>query len=487
MDILFFIVAVVFLILWLVEKKKRKKANESVTLAQSQAQDAQKKLDDLGYTEYTQVQEAVKKGQSTIMEDNTTIDRLQQRIAELTATEERLTKQNTTVSNKLARKRELSKSIEYSIDNYLSTDIRLDQCRLSNSDSQDFDELSPSVILKLHAMDVKSLRKAFRDNDKQIESLMEAYSKRYTTKANQTIYKLMVIALRAELQNILYNLKYEKLENAIEQVKSMTAKYLVIASEGNQSIAGTLTKFIGEIEYLFINAVKIEYNYYVKREQAKQEQAAIREQMRQEAAERKALEAERKKIEAEESKYEAEMERVRQQLSSASTEEADALNKRILELEGLLSDVLVKKEDIVKLQNGKAGTVYVISNLGSFGDNVFKVGMTRRMNPQDRIDELGDASVPFRFDVHSFIFSEDAVDLEKRLHDILNAKRVNKVNLRKEFFYSSIDELETLVNEIDPTAEFTRTMLAEEFRQSLSTDEVYSSNFESNELEDDDE
>ncbi len=487
MDILFFIVAVVFLILWLVEKKKRKKANESVTLAQSQAQDAQKKLDDLGYTEYTQVQEAVKKGQSTIMEDNTTIDRLQQRIAELTATEERLTKQNTTVSNKLARKRELYKSIEYSIDNYLSTDIRLDQCRLSNSDSQDFDELSPSVILKLHAMDVKSLRKAFRDNDKQIESLMEAYSKRYTTKANQTIYKLMVIALRAELQNILYNLKYEKLENAIEQVKSMTAKYLVIASEGNQSIAGTLTKFIGEIEYLFINAVKIEYNYYVKREQAKQEQAAIREQMRQEAAERKALEAERKKIEAEESKYEAEMERVRQQLSSASTEEADALNKRILELEGLLSDVLVKKEDIVKLQNGKAGTVYVISNLGSFGDNVFKVGMTRRMNPQDRIDELGDASVPFRFDVHSFIFSEDAVDLEKRLHDILNAKRVNKVNLRKEFFYSSIDELETLVNEIDPTAEFTRTMLAEEFRQSLSTDEVYSSNFESNELEDDDE
>ena len=121
----------------------------------------------------------------------------------------------------------------------------------------------------------------------------------------------MVIALRAELQNILYTLKYEKLDSAIDKVKIMTAKYLKIAGEGNQSIAGTLTKFIGEIEYLFINAVKIEYNYYVKREQAKQEQAAIREQMRQEAAERKALEDERKRIEREESKYISELDKLK--------------------------------------------------------------------------------------------------------------------------------------------------------------------------------
>ena len=106
----------------------------------------------------------------------------------------------------------------------------------------------------------------------------------------------MVIALRAELQNILYNLKYEKLDKAIDQVKETTKKYLDIAAAGNQSIAGTLTKFIGEIEYLFINAVKIEYNYYVKKEQARQEQLAIREQMKQEAEERKALEQEKKKM-----------------------------------------------------------------------------------------------------------------------------------------------------------------------------------------------
>lgn len=102
-------------------------------------------------------------------------------------------------------------------------------------------------------------------------------------------------------------------------------------------------------------------------------------------------------------------------------------------MQAKLADVTIKKDNIVQLQNGKAGNVYIISNLGSFGENVFKVGMTRRIDPQDRVNELGNASVPFKFDVHSFIFSEDAVGLESKLHSILNDKRVNKVNMRKEF------------------------------------------------------
>lgn len=109
--------------------------------------------------------------------------------------------------------------------------------------------------------------------------------------------------------------------------------------------------------------------------------------------------------------------------------------------------------------------------------------MTRRLDPQDRVNELGDASVPFKFDVHSFIFSDDAVSLEKRLHAILNNKRVNKVNLRKEFFRIPIDELESLVNEIEPASEFNKTMLAEEFRQSLSTDECYTNECHANPAE----
>ena len=327
-------------------------------------------------------------------------------------------------------------------------------------------------------MDVKSLRKAYKENEKQISKLLDQYSSRYTTKANKSIYNLMVIALRAEIQNILYNLKYEKLEKSIDDVKTISAKYLKIAGEGNQSIAGTLTKFIGEIEYLFINAVKIEYNYYVKKEQAHQEQLAIREQMRQEAEERKALENERKKIAKEEEKYNNEISKIQETIAQ-TTDQSDLenLKARILELQEQLGQVIIKKEEITNLQNGKAGTVYVISNLGSFGEDVFKIGMTRRLDPQDRINELGSASVPFKFDVHSFIFSDDAVSLENKMHQILNDRRVNKVNLRKEFFKISIDELETLVEEIDPSAEFNKTMIAEEFRQSISSDEVYSSDY----------
>ena len=112
--------------------------------------------------------------------------------------------------------------------------------------------------------------------------------------------------------------------------------------------------------------------------------------------------------------------------------------------------------------------------------------MTRRLNPQDRIDELGNASVPFRFDVHSFILSDDAVGLENRLNKVLNNKRVNKINMRKEFFYVSIDDLEKIVTDIDPTAEFNRTMAAEEYRQSLSTTENYSSDYILSDSDDED-
>lgn len=389
--------------------------------------------------------------------------------------EAKLNKNLKTQINKLSRTKELIKAINYSLDNYFNYEPATSSIRLPVNDLSVLEEISPSVILKLHCMDVKDLRKAYRENDKQITSVLEKYASRYTTKANQAIYKLMVIALRAELQNTLYNLKFEKLEKSIEDVKLITHKYLKIAGDGNQSIAGTLTKFIGEIEYLFINAVKIEYNYYVKKEQAKTEQAAIREQMRQEVAERKALEAERKKVEQEESKFHSEIEKLKEQMTSAQEKELEALNARILSLQSQLADVIIKKEEISHLANGKAGNVYVISNLGSFGDNVFKIGMTRRLNPQDRVNELSDASVPFKFDVHSFIFSNDAVGLEHKLHSMLNDRRVNKVNMRKEFFYTTIDDLEELVTNIEPTAEFNKTMLAEEFRQSLSSDENYSS------------
>lgn len=430
------------------------------------------KLDELGYPDIKIAQELLSDVQKQYELESSKLSNINDELIQKNNEFEKVNKQIKTNTNKLTKIKDCAKRVNYALDNYINSNSTIS---INQEDIEFMEDISPSVILKLHCMDVKDLRKAYRANDKQINELLSKYSNRYTTKANKAIYSLMVIALRAELQNILYNLKYEKLDKSIDDVKSVTQKYLQIASDGNQSIAGTLTKFIGEIEYLFINAVKIEYNYYVKKEQAKQEQLAIKEQMRQEAEERKALEAEKKKIAQEESKYNSQIEKIKEQLASANESEIEKLNSRILELQSQLSDVIIKKKEISKLANGKAGNVYVISNLGSFGENVFKIGMTRRLNPQDRVNELGDASVPFKFDVHSFIFSDDAVGLENKLHTILNKKRVNKVNLRKEFFYCTINELEQLVTEIEPTAEFNKTMLAEEFRQSQSSDEIYTS------------
>ncbi|WP_270646824.1 GIY-YIG nuclease family protein [Paeniclostridium hominis] len=394
---------------------------------------------------------------------------------EIKETYEKISKKVDTQERKLSRIKSIYKSIQYILEKYDEAnilDVSKSEFKIDESEYEDYPELNPTVQLKLHSMDLKELRKSFNDNEKFIKQTLERYESRYTTKTNATIYKLMVIALKAEQQNILYNLKYDKLEKSIEDVKKVTEKFLNIASKGNQSIVGTITKFIGEIEYLFIKSIEIEYEYYVKKEKQKEEQARLREQIKQEAEERRLLEQQKKQVEKEEEKYKLEIEKVEDILKSTDDEEKlKQLNAKIEELKAQLGLVEEKKEDIVKLQNGKAGYVYVISNLGSFGDKVFKVGMTRRLNPQDRINELGGASVPFTFDVHSFIFSDDAVGLEQKLHNILDDKRVNKINLRKEFFNVSIDEIERLVQDIDPSAEFNTTMVAEQYRQTLSINE----------------
>lgn len=466
----------------------KNKEDKRILQQAEQAAQFEEKLNTLGATEYFEVKQKIDSMNEEISSDNAIVSKLREEIFSLNTQNDKLTKQLSSQINKLSKIKELYKSIEHCIDNFLNVDSPSFGWKLSTIELEECDAITPSVILKLHCMDVKDLRKAYRDNQKQITALLEQYSSRYTTKANKAIYNLMVIALQAEIQNILYNLKYEKLDKSIEDVKKVSAKYLKIAGEGNQTIVGTLTKFIGEIEYLYINTIKIEYNYYVKKEQSRQEQLALKEQMRQEAEERKALETEKKKVEKEEAKYKAEINKLQDSIQSGvSDSELVSLKSRILELQEQLANIVIKKEEISNLQNGKAGNVYIISNLGSFGEDIFKVGMTRRLDPQDRVNELGSASVPFKFDVHSFIFSDDAVDLEKQLHAKLNNKRLNKVNLRKEFFKVSLDELEKLVTSIDPTAEFNKTMLAEEFRQSQSSDEIYTSDYTTSDIEEDDE
>jgi hypothetical protein len=376
-------------------------------------------------------------------------------------------------ANKVRQLQTLFKSMQYSTKRYFDYDGFSREIIADNLAAEADELLETTVKLKLHSMDIRELRKLANQNNKVIQDLLARYKSRYTTRTNTTIYQLMVIALEAELQNVLYNLSYSKLDKSIKDIKTITAKYQKIASDGNQSIATTVARFIGEIEYLFIEAIKIEYEYYVQKERIREEQRALREQMRQEAAERKLLEAERKKIESEELKYKTELTNI-QELMTATDDQMkiNQLEERLAKVQAHLDEVETKKGEIVNLQNGQAGYIYVISNLGSFGENIFKIGMTRRLNPQDRIDELGDASVPFRFDIHSFIFSNNASELETSLHRKLKDQRINKINLRKEFFRATIEEIEELVYALEPSAEFNRTMLAEQYYQSMSVQEI---------------
>lgn len=387
---------------------------------------------------------------------------------------EDLNKKVSSRQEKIDRLMTIQKSVNHAIKKYFKN-FALEQNHtivLPAEIIREIDTLAPSITLRLHCMDYKDLRRAFRANDKIINETLKRYEERYTTKTNRAIYQLMVLGLRAELQNVLYTLTYSKLNDGIAAIEDLINKYLNIARDGSQTIASTLAKFIGELEPLFVDAVKIEYEYYVKKEAARQEQLELRAQMREEAEERKRLKEQQEQMKKEEEKYHSEIDNIHQQLTTTSDDEQkQKLLDKIKELESQLSDLSSKKEEITSLQNGKAGYVYVISNLGSFGNDVFKVGMTRRLDPQERIDELGNASVPFKFDVHSFIFSQDAVKLESDLHAALESKRVNKVNPRKEFFRVSVDDLEKLVEKYDPAAEFNRTMQAEQYYQSLSAAE----------------
>ena len=194
--------------------------------------------------------------------------------------------------------------------------------------------------------------------------------------------------------------------------------------------------------------------------------------MRDEQQEKKKIEQEIKremdKLNKEESHFNKELSQLNRKLKD-SKQDKEKLLKEIEQLKEKLKENEDKKQDVLNIkERTRAGYVYVISNIGSFGENVYKIGMTRRLNPEDRISELGNASVPFKFDIHAMIFSEDAPKLENDIHKLLNEKRVNKINKRKEFFNVTLDEIEDIVtNKLGKSIEFTKLAEAKEYYQSI--------------------
>jgi hypothetical protein len=218
---------------------------------------------------------------------------------------------------------------------------------------------------------------------------------------------------------------------------------------------------------LKIEHLRLAYEYEVKLRAERDEQREIKDQMRQEAAAEREMNKAKEAAEQEERQYELALERAREELSQASADKQSELEQKMRDLEERLAEAHQNKERAIsRAQQTRSGHVYIISNIGSFGQNVYKIGMTRRLEPLDRVSELSDASVPFNFDVHAIIYSKDAPSLEKELHNIFSERRLNIVNQRKEFFYASMDEISKHVREHCGDIEITLAAEASQFYES---------------------
>lgn len=215
---------------------------------------------------------------------------------------------------------------------------------------------------------------------------------------------------------------------------------------------------------LKLQELRLTYEYAEKLRQEKEDRAEARRQLREEQQ----LIKEQEAAEREQHKYEGLVAKANERANKATGNELERLKTELQELEAQLNEARAKSERALSMaQQTKSGYVYIISNIGSFGDGIFKIGMTRRLEPLDRVRELGDASVPFTFDVHALIYSEDAPALEAELHRHFNEHRLNLVNNRKEFFRVDLAELKDKLEELNPDVEFLTDAEAQDYHQSL--------------------
>lgn len=207
--------------------------------------------------------------------------------------------------------------------------------------------------------------------------------------------------------------------------------------------------------------------------QAQEEQRRLREQIREEERARREYEKAMKDAAKEEEMLRKAMEKAQKQIESANEANRAEYESKLEELKQKLAEAEERGQRALSMaQQTKHGNVYVISNLGSFGENVYKVGMTRRLDPLDRVRELGDASVPFPFDVHAIIESDDAPSLETSLHKALSLMQVNKVNPRKEFFRVTISDIKAMVEKMGLTTSWTMDAAAAEYRETLAIEDA---------------
>jgi hypothetical protein len=221
---------------------------------------------------------------------------------------------------------------------------------------------------------------------------------------------------------------------------------------------------------LKLDELRLTHEFEEKKYQDREEQRRIREQIREEERAQREFDKAQADAEAEEVRYQKVLAKAREEAALATGAALERLTKQIGGFEAKLDEARQKKERAIsRAQLTKSGFVYVISNIGSFGEKVYKIGMTRRLEPMERIVELGGASVPFPFDLHAMLYSDNAPELESALHQLFAQRRLNMVNARREFYRGiELDEIESFVKTKGLSAQFIKDAEAREYRETLA-------------------
>jgi hypothetical protein len=303
---------------------------------------------------------------------------------------------------------------------------------------------------------VRALVKSMIKNDEAADcDYVEPYRRR-------TAIEFVLDAFNGKIDSIMAKVKhdnYGKLKQKIED------SYRLVNHNGKAFRNARIT-------LAYLDAVKEQLKFAVATQELKridqEEQRQIKAQMREEAKVQREAEKIRRQAEKEERMVRKAMAQAEKRLAAAADQERLALEEEIAKLKDQLLEAEAKGERAISMaQQTKQGHIYIISNPGSFGEEVIKIGMTRRLEPMDRVKELGDASVPFMFDVHAIIHSDDAPSLENELHQCFHNTRVNKVNIRKEFFRAPLTKIKGRVTELGYEAHWTMKAEALEYRESL--------------------
>lgn len=275
-----------------------------------------------------------------------------------------------------------------------------------------------------------------------------------------TAMNFVLDAFNGKVEVVLSRVKKDNYGTLEQEIKDA---FHIVNTLGNAFRNAAVTQ-----EYLHARLAELKWAAIIQqlRWEDAEEQRRIREQMREEEKARKEYERAMKDAHKEEETLKKLIEKAQREVQGANDVQRARYEDKLRELEGRLQQAEEKNQRALSMaQQTRAGNVYVISNIGSFGEEVFKIGMTRRLDPLDRIRELGDASVPFEFDVHAMIYSDDAPKLERELHKKFLRAQLNKVNPRKEFFRLDLMAIRTEVEAIGIQASWTMAAEARQFRE----------------------